>query len=124
MVECEIISEGTLAMPGGEESIKMTLIREINTGLEFTVPSSTLKSGQSIVSPYGGGTVVFDGKPRPKDLLQADLMAGHFGISGTHPDYPIEDWQEAVGFGDTRSGYWHWVSQELKNAQQDFFEII
>lgn len=118
-----MISEGVLSMPGGDESVSMTLIREIKSGLEFTVPTGALASGQSLVSPYGGGTVVFEGQPRSTDFLQADLMAGHYGITGSHPDYPIEDWQEAVSQGDTRSSYWHWVSQELKNAQHDFFDL-
>jgi len=123
VVECDIINEGVITLEGGEESIKMTLIRERTTRLEFTVPTATLKSGRSIVSPYGSGTVIFGTKPRASDLLQADLMAGHYGITGTHPDYPLEDWQDAVRQGETRSSYWHWVSQELKNAQQDFFEL-
>ena len=118
-----MINEGVLSMPGGDEKLSMTLIREIKAGLEFTVPSGALASGQSLVSPYGGGTVVFAGQPRPNDFFQADLMAGEFGLTGTHPDYPLEDWAEAVSQEETRSSYWAWVERELKNSQHDFFEL-
>ena len=27
-----------------------------------------------------------------------------------HPDHPVADWQAEVANGDTRLGYWDWVS--------------
>jgi hypothetical protein len=119
------MGEGLLPVSDGEgdEGIAMVRIRERRSRLEFAVPAGALRSGQPIVSPYGGGTVVFEGQPRPNDLLQADLMAGHFGITGEHPDHPLEDWREAVAEEETRDSYWNWVAREIKNTQQDFFEL-
>lgn len=30
-----------------------------------------------------------------------------------HPDHPVGDWQAEVMNGDTRLGYWDWVSARL-----------
>jgi len=35
------------------------------------------------------------------------------------PDYPISDWRYDVTNGDTRLGYWEWVSHNLE-AHQDY----
>lgn len=50
----------------------------------------------------------------------AQTMSNHYGVTGQHPDFPVEDWVAAVAQYDTRQGYWDWVAAELKNANGDF----
>lgn len=33
---------------------------------------------------------------------------------GSHPKFTMEDWQFEVSEGDTRRGYWEWVSVQLE----------
>ncbi len=35
------------------------------------------------------------------------------GNWGSHPKYPVKDWQYQVANNDTRLGYWDWVFDEL-----------
>jgi hypothetical protein len=44
---------------------------------------------------------------------EARAFAEEFGgIWGTHPEYPLADWQYSVASDDTRSSYWDWVLGE------------
>lgn len=54
----------------------------------------------------------------PNDLIRT------FGITGQHPDFPLEDWQRDVAAGDTRDGYWTWCARELRNAQNDWLDAM
>lgn len=45
-------------------------------------------------------------------LNEYDLI-DEFGVWGEHPDWPVEDWQYEVANGDTRSGYWVWVFNNI-----------
>lgn len=49
----------------------------------------------------------------------AATMAKYYGITGEHPDFPVEDWIAAVAQRDTRQGYWDFVATELKNTDHD-----
>ena len=61
---------------------------------------------------------------------EADRLSDEFAHPngcewGEHPDWPVSEWQEAVGQGgmgddnDTRLGYWEWVANEISNAQEE-----
>lgn len=43
------------------------------------------------------------------------LVDKHGGHWGAHADYPVEDWQYEVANGDTRLGYWDWVTNKTEN---------
>lgn len=45
-----------------------------------------------------------------------ELMERYGGAWGCHPDYSVADWQYEVANGDTRAGYWEWVSGKLEVA--------
>ncbi len=47
----------------------------------------------------------------PNPEMQA-LTEKFGGIWSEHPDYPAADWQYEVANGDTRLGYWDWVSHK------------
>jgi len=34
------------------------------------------------------------------------------GHMGQHPEYPFREWRKAVGFRETRVGYWEWVLEQ------------
>lgn len=36
-----------------------------------------------------------------------------------HPEHPASDWQYEVANGDTRLGYWDWLSNILDEAHPD-----
>jgi len=36
-----------------------------------------------------------------------------------HPDFPVEEWQNEVHFGDTRRGYWEWVRAKMDEKEVD-----
>lgn len=36
------------------------------------------------------------------------------GRWGSHPKFPVEDWQAQVANNDTRLGYWDWVFDSME----------
>jgi len=42
-----------------------------------------------------------------------------YGPWDNHPDFPSEDWQTEVHFGDTRRGYWEWVRAKMEEEVFD-----
>jgi hypothetical protein len=44
-----------------------------------------------------------------------DLKAQHGGHWGTHPDHKPADWVSEVHQGNTRLGYWEWLSAMLED---------
>lgn len=49
-------------------------------------------------------------------------LANALGISREHPDFPEDDWREAVAAGDTRDGYWDWVVNEMRYQQHAWLD--
>lgn len=38
---------------------------------------------------------------------------------GEHPDYPRADWRHEIIEDNTSLGYWHWVTHQLVNQEED-----
>ena len=45
------------------------------------------------------------------------LAEQHGAPWGTHPDYPLSDWQYEVNNDDTRLGYWDWVAAQIETEK-------
>ena len=45
--------------------------------------------------------------------MTAKQLEKKYGRWSSHPDIPVEDWKSEVANGDTRLGYWEWVSNAL-----------
>jgi len=43
----------------------------------------------------------------------AQLLEAQYGVWGSHPTWPVADWQYDVANCDTRHGYWDWVEAKL-----------
>ena len=43
----------------------------------------------------------------------ANDLRDRYGNWGSHPDYPVADWQYEVANDYTRLGYWVWVAIKL-----------
>ena len=43
-----------------------------------------------------------------------DKLIQTYGFWGEHPDYPSCDWKYEVGSGDSRQGYWEWVTSSIE----------
>ena len=54
--------------------------------------------------------------------VEALKLVNELGITGEHPDYPEDDWRAAVVNGDTRSGYWDWVVNEMRYEQHAWLD--
>ena len=39
------------------------------------------------------------------------------GVWSQHPEYPIEEWQQAVWDDETRVGYWDWVLSKIEAGE-------
>lgn len=52
----------------------------------------------------------YDQSPRPG--------AGE-GSWGEHPEWPMSEWQLEAGEGNTRLGYWEWVSHQLESMEDE-----
>jgi hypothetical protein len=40
-------------------------------------------------------------------------LCSQYGHWGSHPDYPVTDWQAEVANDETRLGYWVWVETRI-----------
>jgi hypothetical protein len=49
----------------------------------------------------------------------ANLQSQHGGEWGEHPDFPVDDWQQAVASDDTRLGYWSSVKAQIEEAEDE-----
>ena len=47
-------------------------------------------------------------------MKTAELRDKHAGYWENHPDYPANDWADAVANKDTRLGYWAWVAAQIE----------
>lgn len=47
------------------------------------------------------------------------LRAAYGGHWGRHPEFPDQQWQEAVDNFDTRLGYWEWVANAQRGNEAD-----
>lgn len=44
-----------------------------------------------------------------------EVLADEFGgVWGEHPGYPVDDWKCEAMDGNTRLGYWAWVSHKIE----------
>ena len=49
-----------------------------------------------------------------------EVLADEFGgVWGEHPGYPVDDWKDEVQNGDTRLGYWPWVSHKIEQLYSE-----
>jgi hypothetical protein len=46
----------------------------------------------------------------------ATHLQSEHGHWGEHAKYPVRSWQYEVANGDTRSGYWSWVAEQIAAA--------
>ena len=63
---------------------------------------------------------LLDVKPEDEDREVVEQISPHdlemmFGPEGSCPEYPHETWLHEIRNGDTRTGYWEWVSDRLYN---------
>jgi hypothetical protein len=49
-----------------------------------------------------------------EDDSPPEPLINKYGYWNEHPEYPVADWQYEVANGDTRKGYWEWVSAMLE----------
>jgi hypothetical protein len=47
-----------------------------------------------------------------------EISIDHGGWWGSHPNYPLEDWQSEVANNDTRLSYWEWVTGKVSEDEQ------
>jgi len=47
------------------------------------------------------------------------LRQNNGGVWGDHPRYPAALWEDCVGDGDTRLGYWEWVANRIDMSGED-----
>jgi hypothetical protein len=44
----------------------------------------------------------------------AERLEQKYGPWGSHPKYPVTDWQYEVASDYTRRGYWEWVAARIE----------
>lgn len=104
----------------GIPKVMLSLIHEVETGLYFAIDASYLEQAVGpVASPFQNGTVIFDDGVEDGAIYSPDVICEQYGgEQGEHPKYPCQDWMLEVKNGDTRLGYWAWVS-DLLNHQND-----
>ena len=53
------------------------------------------------------------------EAVEAIALEDEYGHWGSHPDFPISDWQDEVSNDETRLGYWYWVEVKINCGGHD-----
>jgi hypothetical protein len=81
------------------------------------IDTSKADEGALLVTSERGTFTVEVRLEQPSAIF--NIAEQHGGTWGSHPDFPLADWQHEVSNNETRLGYWDWVAGKLEDAMED-----
>ncbi|TJY57137.1 hypothetical protein E4T66_17145 [Sinimarinibacterium sp. CAU 1509] len=102
------------------------LARAAESGDAYCSQKATVAVADPQSDPDWDGTDFFGPRAVPDHVAVAGAQSPDTGVApiaiqdahggwwGQHPDYPLADWMHEVTEGDTRRGYWDWVSEKVE----------